>query len=306
MPLPIGTVSLLTGPYPCNSIEQCYRVRVSCESLAEPEEAVVAIRLPAGPSLGVILFLAGASGTQYWTSTGGATAAQALADLVAAGYTAAQLRWMRGWNIGAAGRMEGLAKLGCRPATVAQWIHDYFGLGAQGLAYCATGNSAGADQLGYVLARYGRTALFDAAVLTSGPTMSRVDIGCLRDDPANADSWFEANAANVVDQSFGFPGDGTGPCSVADPGYASDYRDASIVTDGSDYRYPATATWFLIGADDDSQSPPHARSYFREVAAADSPMLHVDLLPGTGHQLHRTELGAGTIRDTLLRDCRSR
>ena len=110
-------------------------------------------------------------------------------------------------------------------------------------------------QIGYMLTYYGLEELLDAAVPSGGPPTGRLDLSCLRDDPANEimrlgleNDGFPAD--RVIDRGFGYPPDGSGPCARGDTSFRDQFREASVASGDGDYSYPRTLVWFLFGEND--------------------------------------------------------
>lgn len=315
-----GTVTILAGPRPCSG-EECYEVAVACPALGEPERARLKIGRPAkGEIRGTILFMTGLGGRQLWENFGSG-ARSALKKLKKAGFRTVQIAWDRGWLIGARGGREGPEKLACRPATLARWIHDRPNRNGaapgpeetapqadpgiateEGQAFCATGNSAGAAQISYGLTAYGLDEIYDTVILTGGPPLSRLDLACIRDDtPGNY--YFPLAGRRLMDQSFGQPSDGSGPCSRSDPSIREALRRHSQVLAAGDFDYPDTEVWFLFGAKDDSSAVPQGMLFYDKLKESGSPRVFLETVPKTPHETPSTRKGATKIRKILLKEC---
>ena len=223
----------------------------------------------------------------------------------------AQLQWVDdGWLVASPGEEAGHARLGCRPATVARWVHDNIHPQSPELAYCAVGNSGGAMQIGYMLTHYGLEELLDTVVPSGGPPSARLDLSCLRDDPANeimllgvANDGFPAD--RFVDTGFGYPSDGSGPCAQRDTSFRDQFREASVASGDGDYFYPRTLVWFLFGENDEPNIK-RGTTYYDRLIEDRSPMVRLDVLLGVGHGVHRNPQGADKLLDILINECRPR
>jgi hypothetical protein len=300
-PRPLGTTKLISGPTPCAD-QNCYEIEVSCPEVAQPEQVILKVGDPTGsPSRGTILFASGWIGTFLWEERG-PDAVRILKELRAAGFRTVQLNWMHNWYYGAPGQQEGYARLACRPATVARWVHDNLHNQSPETAFCATGHSNGAAQVSYMLTHYGQADLFSTVVLEGGPNFARMDQACIH-------TWFNRslrypqNDAQDADWGFGFQNDGTGPCGRHDATFRQQFQEASIAFGGWDYVYPKTMIRFLMGAQDDTATAAQGRIYYERLKEAGTPLLGLEIIPEASHDTISTKQGAEAIRDNLLNEC---
>jgi hypothetical protein len=300
---PLGQARVVSGPVDCDG-QRCVTVEVACPDVAEPDRALLKIGQAAGlPARGTIVFTTGGGGTGLWEAFG-TEARRVIAELRRAGFRTVQIRWLRPWLAGAPGALEGVGRLACRPSTVARWVYDNLHGGAG--AYCATGNSGGAGQISYMPAQYGLAAILDAIVPTGGPPFGRVDLGCIRDDPTYRRLWYAPSGANTLDRSFGYPGDGTGPCATSDETFRPYFEETSLALGNWQYVYPKTMVWFLFGESDTTNAVAQGLTYHRRLLQAGSPLVRATQVPGTGHGVPATAAGANAVRDIMLRECRVR
>ena len=299
VPWPTGEVEIVSGSVPCDG-EGC-EIQVTCTNVAAPARAIVKVGAPtASPARGTILLMTGSAGTQLYEQQ-----SQRIVDeLRAAGFHTAQLQWVDGWLVASPGEEAGHARLGCRPATVARWVHDNIHQQLPELAYCAAGNSGGSMQIGYMLTHYGLEELLDTVVPSGGPPTGRLDLSCLRDDPANEVMLYGRNAG-MLDQGFGYPPDGSGPCARGDTSFRDQFRRASVASGDGDYSYPRTLVWFLFGENDEPNIK-RGMTYHDLLIENRSPMVRLDVLPEVPHGVHRTPTGADKILDILINECRPR
>jgi hypothetical protein len=258
------------------------------------------------PARGTILFLSGARGTSPWD--GGAEARRILGELRAAGFRTVILQWTSafGWSKSATGCHVGHGRLACRPATAARWIYDNLHTQSATIAYCATGQSGGSTQIGYMIAQYGLADIISAAVLTGGPPHSRLDLGCLKYDPANQSAWFdEGGSAGLIDEGFGYTAD-LGPCTQSRWSFRKKFQEASIAYGDWQYNYPRTMVWFLLGAQDNTASVGQYAFFQQRLIDAGSPFIRFNTIPNTGHGVQNSPEGANMIRDIMLNECRLR
>jgi hypothetical protein len=300
---PLGTVTLISGPTPCRG-QSCYQLDVSCPELAQSEQATLMVGDPVGLlSRGTIMFMTGGGGTSFWEQFG-ADAARVLGELRAAGFRTVQLRWARGWLIGAPGKLEGHVRLACKPATVAAWVYRMLHDQGPTTAFCATGNSGGSAQVSYMLSHYGLSQILSAAVPTGGPPMGRIDLGCIRDDPANRELWYVSGAAALIDQGFGITRNG--PCLRSNRSFRQRFQEASVAFGNNDYVYPNTMVWFLFGELDESNAVEQGLTYYDRLVQEGTPLVRKDVVPGTPHAVPSTPQGANRVRDIMLSECRPR
>lgn len=301
----LGSVTLLSEADDCpSSSDACWAVEVGCPALVEPEGARLMINEPAGAVRGTALFMTGGGGQGFWRNFG-VDAARVLGELQGEGFRTVEIAWDRGWLIGASGAVEGHAALACKPATLANWIHERLQEDRPDLAFCATGNSGGSAQVSYMLSHYGLDEILDLAIPSGGPPMGRMDLGCIRDDPANEALWYGAGSASTIDRGFGFQ-PGTGPCSAGDEAFREEWETASIAAGPNDYRYPRTLVHFLFGSEDLGNAVPQGITYLERLRAEGALLVDVDTLRGVPHAVPSRPLGADRIRDLMLTECRVR
>lgn len=174
-------------------------------------------------------------------------------------------------------------------------------------ALCATGNSGGAAQISYMLSHYGLGKDLAAVVPTGGPPMGRLDLGCIRDDPANEPLWFGPGSSKTIDSGFGFGDDvdGEGPCAQGLESFRPQFQDASIAFDGN-FVHPETMVWFVFGENDTSNAVDQGKAFYEKLLEEGSPRVELSIAPNTSHGTPNSSEGADTIRDILLKSCRLR
>jgi hypothetical protein len=155
-----------------------------------------------------------------------------------------------------------------------------------------------------MLTQYGLADLFSVVVLDGGPNFSRLDLGCLRDDPANQMLWYSGTTPGDIDASFGFTGGG--PCARMDASFREELQEASLAFDDWPYIYPNTMVWFLFGENDQTTTAVHGRVYYEQLIQEGSPLVRMDIVPNTDHIVATTKEGADMIRDILLSECHPR
>lgn len=244
------------------------------------------------PKAMLVLFSGGAGG-QWWSEINDGTKAL-LPQVQAMGYTVVQVRWIGGtFALGGNGGDYGPAKILCRSATAARFIHDYLYApldihpstpGTCG--FCMSGNSGGSNQTSYMLSHYGLDGIIDAQIPSGGPPYGALTKSCLGDGAFTIGE----DDAKVLDTYYGFPIGSEGPCVRRDPAFSSRWADDAVATGGSDYTYPNTRVHFLMGAND-KRMLAIAKDWFNRAVAQGSPMMTWQVIPGAGHTLWSSQQG---------------
>jgi hypothetical protein len=298
-PRPLGAVTVLATPSAPNNE---YSVRVVCPEVGAPESVLLMVDEPTQlPLRGTIVFATGFTGKFYWQSYA-AEAPRVLDELRAAGFRTVQMKWVDTWFNGSLVSYEGHSRLACRPATVVQWVHDNLYAPGPDTAFCATGHSNGAGQMAYVLAHYGLADLFSVVVLDGGPNWTRIDPGCIQDDPAYQSLWLNDLGRSQIDWAFGFF-QSNGPCFFMDAGFRDEFQEASVGVLNYQYVYPNTTVSFLFGQLDASVAAAQGRLFHDRLVDAGSPFVTLNIIPGGGHEAANTSLGADLLRDIFIVDC---
>ena len=319
-PRGLGTVETLSGPVRCEGGD-CYEIQVTCPEVVTPARARLIVGAPGGGSpRGTILFTTGGLGTGSYEAS--PQSRRILTELSAAGFRTVQLQWIDSWLLGSSNKEEGHVRLGCRPATVARWVHDHLYEQRPSTAFCATGHSGGAAQVSYMLSHYGLADILAAVVPTGGPPMGRMDRSCIRDDAGNASVAFPDWATRIIDAGFGFlpPGDAhdfnpfqapaVGPCARGDSSFREKFRQASVASGDADYVYPRTMVWFVFEGIDDTHAVAMGTTYYDLLVKMGSPLVRKTVVPDVNHAgpngLYNSPKGIESIRDILLNECRPR
>jgi hypothetical protein len=293
----LGTVSLNANvPNTCPAGFSCQGVTVSaCPGVANVG-GFYAVKDPVGVPTGTVVFFSGSAGKTWW-SDGGAAWLAMLDTLVNENYRVVQVRWSQGWQVAQTGQQTGLAALACRPATMVKYVHDNLYSGSAPdtgrCGFCVTGQSNGGSQATYALAFYGLDPMVDGLFPTSGPTYASLDKGCRGD--AGYDYAGAVGGAISVDQSYGFGGGGTGPCSTHDLSFLSKWTADGIVTGGNDYAWPTTRVHVIEGTADPYFN--HATD-FRDKLLGVGQALTFQEIVGMEHQLNAAGLQA--LHDAIV------
>jgi hypothetical protein len=315
----LGRVEVLSGPGECAD-SSCYEVRVTCPNVAAPARARLKVARNGKSPRGTILFTSGGLGTEWYEGAG--ESSRILKDVATAGFRTVQLQWKDSWLFGSPGKEEGQARLGCRPATVARWVRDHLHEPSETRAFCATGHSGGAAQVAYMLSHYGLDGILSAVVLTGGPPMSRIDRGCARADPKNAQIAFPDWATRIIDVGFGFhppagregfdpfKAPGVGPCARGEASFREKLRQASVASGDGDYVYPGTMVWFVFEGIDDTHAAAMGAAYHDLLVERGSPHVRKTTIPDVTHAgpkgLYGNRNGADKVREILMDECRLR
>jgi hypothetical protein len=303
-------------------VSQCLTLEVDCESLPTAVAEVVVTQPPPGtPKRGVIVFGEGGNGTEFVAIGRASDATFQLRDrlrtLVLGGYVVVDRRWKTGW-FGEPGL--GLAATSCRYATLLRHVATTYGAG---VPLCAVGNSGGSAEVGYALARWDGAELLSLAVMTGGPPMARVDVGCLGD--AALAGWrsrcqqewartqtecppgtppactlFDragAQAPRLVDAALATSTSST-RCTGMDVSGASQFLEESIVSPAARLDYPSTRVRFLVGRQDCTEAPMLGMLYRERIKTP----VDTRLVSGMRHPLAQTSPGLDAMVQAVS-DC---
>jgi len=265
--------------------------RLSVEGLGNaPIVAELRITDPPGAPIATVLMSSGGDGTGFYADLPGGEAL--LTDLLTQGFRVIDRRWEPGWFTTG----EPFDQQAGRYATLLTWVRDNLLAGA---ALCASGNSAGSAEIAYALAHWDRSAILDAAVLSSGPPFTRLDYACGNPIPAE---WFNLCSSVVPPGALdcGIPdctlGNEIVLCSFlpANPG-PGELEAASLLSPGAELSFPDTELRGLLGADDCTISVPLGLVFYQSLA---DPVV-VDFVPGAPHTMPSTAAGRAAIVATL-------
>jgi hypothetical protein len=304
-PLPLGSVATTSTNDPsCPPAHTCQGIQVACPSVSQSARAFLATAQPTAAVRGLVMLATGGGGTAWW-SEASSLAASFVDSLRADGFVVVQLRWVDPWLASAPGEDAGSGHLACRPATVFKWVYDnqFSPLGLPATVpgrcgFCISGNSGGASQVSYALSFYGLDSILDAVIPTSGPPHAAQAKGCLR-DPAEQAYWYDSGASATIDSSYGFSA-GQGPCANHDPGFVPRWNAESADTGANDLFYPNTRVVVILGGQDASSAPPHARDFAAAVERAGSPYVTLQTVPNMAHPIQQSADGLAALHAALL------
>jgi hypothetical protein len=265
-------------------------VTVSCPGLKDLGARIRITEPAAGKALrGTVVLGSGGNGAGFYAA---APPVQGMVrDLSAMGFLVVDRSWDGGWVT-----QEGGLKLeACRYATLLTWIHDTLHRGGK---FVATGNSGGSAEIGYALTTYGRAAILDVAIPTSGPPVARLDYTCA---PAASPEWAALCAsmipAGAIECKPGcMLGPGNAVCrQVTAQPTAAQLLEDSVVHPGASLDYPKTRLYFLFGATDCGEPVPAGLAYALRVTSEKA----IQFVPRTPHELMSTAEGREAIRKAI-------
>lgn len=292
----------------------CYQVALSCPNI-DDFNGYVKVTYPTGTPTGTVIFTTGATGiTLYETFKYGPTIFQTLEN---AGYIVAQISWEEpftttqpnGWQTGPGG----IRAVGCRYATLAQWIYNNIHLANTSAPFCATGNSGGSAVIGLAMTHYNMGSIFAMVEPTSGPPFARQDWACDWQQPATTDpcgnlepfGLAESDAQNFIDPAYTPPVSCSyevehqtvkSEATLYDPIFLSD----SVMSPDADLNYPNTYVRFLYGAEDTSSAPNQGHLWENAITSSKSEQCVAD----AGHSMPDSQDAAQQISTDLLTYCK--
>ncbi|CAN5588483.1 hypothetical protein BH09MYX1_BH09MYX1_57660 [soil metagenome] len=276
----------------------CTTLRISCDAEAARTVTLRAVA-PTVTERGTIIFFSGGDGAKYYAD---GKADALLQRLVNDGFRVVERMWETG---GWFPSTHGPAAATCRSAAIGRYVRDHF---ANGHALCATGNSGGALELGYVLAHHDGDEVLDLAVLTSGPP-GRLDHAC----PGAAD-WSASCAAIASTQTWacGAPACALGPdlATIIDTSYGTPRcskplpGDPAFVSDslsGGKTNFTHARIELFFG-DGDCGPTPLALEWASSITSRGAPA-PATVLAQTGHNLFSYPNGSDAIATAMKDHC---
>ena len=342
---PIGTVKSFTqfpGPQSCPASTfdygsnfggqgTCFQLAVSCPLVAD-FSAYLKVNTPAGAPAGTVLFGVGTGGSGLYEGPnppGYTNGSKVVQSLLSSGYNTVQVSFgapfdngttPRGWLTGPGG----VRRLACRYATVADWVYHNpkiinAGVSATNSApMCATGNSGGSAAIAYAVYEYGLDTEFKMIEPTSGPVMTRLDLGC---SPAGSSTWMNACTGAQQDMTYSTGGANGGDAAIIDEAYqaagantptpctdsingiaapAGLFLSDSIMYQGAQpVNLPNLTIKQLFGGLDTSNAVPQGTFWNMHV----SPTPALVCLAGAAHDIPSDLTGAMTIANDIAAAC---
>jgi hypothetical protein len=250
-----------------------------------------------GPSKGTVIYTTGGGGNAFYEDQF-VYGNMAINNVVNAGFTVVQTDFnsLVGWMDGPGGPL----RLSCRWATTAQWIHD--NIRSANTAFCATGNSSGAGAIAYALSRFGEDSIFDYVEPTGGPPYSRIDQGCMCNNPTQ-----RSDCAGVVGTCYGDDAN-----LFLDPAYANNHcsshdqadmpiwqADSILSSDNRSILNYRTRIHFIFGELDTGTGSGEAVMWEDAITSQHD----FECVPNGPHLLADVPEGAQAIADGLINNC---
>jgi len=301
----LGTIKALQVDCPAGRLEatRCYALEISCPDIPD-YTAYVKIISPSRPQ-GAIIFTTGGNGNYlYEKYEYGGVAVQ---EVVSSGYTAVQLTFGApfsngpGWQHYAGGK--GVRAASCRYATVAHWVYEQ----GAGRPLCATGNSAGGQNISEGLAHYGLGDYLTFAEITSGPPFNRVDYACIDNVPPATEYCSGSdvgmgvglgNATDFIDPAYPGPW-----CSSAAQNHSTLreqlFLSDSVTSPDAVLSYPNTKIRFLFGGQDTTSAIRQGMNYQSRIVQRTT----YGCVQDAPHSLPTVLDGAQTIAADLVANC---
>ncbi len=288
----MGTVAGSADPCPAGPIANttCRRLVVSCPEL-KPIQVALRITEPA-PDVtfrGTVMMGSGSGGNSFY---GGDAPGQILVQEIAAmGFRVVDRNWTGGWTT----TEGGLRKESCRYATLLTWVHDHLHKGGK---FVATGNSGGSAEISYALTTWGRAAILDVAIPTSGPPLGRLDYACVKEA---SPEWLSL-CATIIPKgvmecaSACTLGPANAVCKqVSGSPTTEQLLEDSVMHPGAVVDYPKTKLYFLYGAHDCEEPVPIGLTYATKVTSEKQ----IRFVPHTPHPLFSTPEGREAIHTAI-------
>src|SRR5579862_5654058 len=313
---PINGSVTLTGTTKCPTggvgNSTCYSINIQCSGIdvsGIPQiPATIKVTNPASAK-GTIIFVSPGGGNSYYDQSF-AYGALVVNSVLQAGFTTIQpfFGGANGWLTGPA--PDGARALSCRFAALASWAATKPLLHETGTAMCAAGVSGGSSAIVYTLAHFGMgtgsSRLFDMIEVTSGPTFSRIDHGCICASPpyqtttgqgALSDCYL--TIGSLIDNSYS-----SAVCSEARATHSTSNEDLmlhdSIMSDDPPFLNYTTAVHVTFGAQNDEGSGiPQGLEWANSIT---SPVT-VKVVPDAAHLLPDSFDGALQVASDLTTGC---
>lgn len=308
--LALGTVeeksSICQNPSNLLPNTTCKTLTVTCPEL-NPIDVNLKITQPANgmSPIGTVVLGTGGNGTGFIDSS--QSMRDVITDLSNEGYLVVQRAWATVWT-----KSEvGMAKAACRYATLLK--HANTNYHNQSGAFCAGGNSAGGSEISYALARYGLGSILNFAIVSGGPPMGRLDLGCLgsSDWTGNCSSvvppenfiFSQPLDCNVGDANFNLINSAYGnskACENKVESYRTLMYEDSLGSTKSVFSYPNTKVHFIYGQEDFTFATPSGHTFSLQVTS----QKEFTYLPGVAHGVVESIAGAQAYHDSIISNCR--
>ena len=293
----------------------------SCQDVPAIDVEVIVAEPTGGTPRGTIVFGSGGGGGAMYEDAGEQTVTlEMLERLRRAGFRVIERAWAGPpqtgqWFEGTAG----VTQSACRYATLSSHLkskHAPTAPTAGSGAFCGTGNSGGAAELGYAMTRWNGDATFDYVLFTSGPA-GQLDHSCGAVTP----DW-QTRCDSLLAGKTWTCGGGAKPVCALDPGIGqlldSATRPATPCKDGAraalaadsaiapnatkDFSH-AKVEFFLASNDCNNGVVPAGLDYAAQVKNRGQPP-SVTILPNVGHSMQANPAGAAAIEAAMVASCK--
>jgi hypothetical protein len=264
-----------------------------------------------GSAFGAVIFITTGGGSSDYDQSF-AYGAVVVHSVVQAGFTTVQpfFAGPNGWLQGPA--TNGARSLSCRIAALANWVATSTSplIHKSGAPMCATGVSGGAAAIVYSLTHFGLgtgvTKVFDMVEPVSGPSLSRIDHGCICDQPPLqtttgqgllSDCYLTVNA--LVDNTYATP-----MCSNASKSHDTTnetllYHDSIVSDDPAILNYTSAVRVVLGGQNDEGADIPQSQEWTTLVTSP----ITVVVVRDAAHLVPDSFDGALQIANDLTTSC---
>jgi hypothetical protein len=331
---PIGAVSSSSQLGSCaGSVSggACYQLNISCPEIND-FSAYLKVNNPTGAPAGTVLLGVGTGGSGLYDDpmAGGYDhGSDVVTSLVSSGYNTVQVSFgapfdngstPRGWLTGPGGPR----RLACRYATVADWVYNHPAIINPGNTHvansapmCATGNSGGSAVIAYAVYEYGLDTEFKMIEPTSGPVMTRLDLGCslpgsstflnactgIQQDMVYSTGGGSGGDAAIIDEAYQAAGASTPtPCTDAINGTPAPaglfLSDSILYLIAQPVTLPNLAIKQLFGDTDTSNAVPQGTFWNTYVPAS-----QFQCLQGVAHDIPSFTTGAQQIATDIAAAC---
>lgn len=309
--LPLGTIeeksSTCLNPSNLLPNTTCKTLTVNCPGL-NPIDVNLKITQPSNGTntIGTVVLGTGGNGTGFIDSNN--PMRDVITQLSNEGYLVVQRAWATTWTKSDVG----MAKAACRYATLLKHANtNYHSQG--GGAFCAGGNSAGGSEISYALARYGLGSILNFAIVSGGPPMGRLDLGCL-----GSSDWTDKCSSVVPPENFVFSQsldcnvgqanfsliDGaygnSKACSLKNESYRTLLYEDSLASTKSVFSFPDTKIHFIYGQQDFTFATPSGHTFSLEVTS----QKEFTYISGVAHGVVESAAGAQAYHDSIISNCK--
>ncbi|MGD0569822.1 MAG: Ig-like domain-containing protein [Candidatus Sulfotelmatobacter sp.] len=307
---PLGTATGTSLTCPAGDLSGvCYAIAISCPKV-DDFTGWIKVTYPTGTPVGTVVFSSGGNGTGFYENnyTYGTTV---LDTINQAGLTVVQISWERpftlkqpyGWQTGPGG----MRAVACRYATLAQWVYTNIHEANTAAPFCATGNSAGAEEIGLAMAHYGLGSIFAMVEPTSGPVYGQQVWACDDSEPDAINPCGTltqygvgvGGAEQFIDPAYPEP-----ICSMTyrthETTYDAVFLHDSVVSTDAVLSYPNTFVNFRLGDLDMGAGPNQAATWESAITSSKA----ISCIAGAPHSIPNTLVGAQAIASDVVSLCK--